>query len=75
MSKKENSIVYTYRYIWKNQDNKLCVKFVCGQEAEHKAFMGKLLQSDEVVTATRIYVNEINVNMIEQHEFIKKEKK
>ena len=73
--KKQENIVYTYRYIWKNKAGKFCVKFICGAEEEHKVFMGKLQSSEEVVTATRIYVNEINVDMIEQHEFIKREVK
>lgn len=73
--KKQDCIIYTYRYIWKNNDGKFCVKFISGTEDEHKSFIGKLTASEEVVTATRIYINEVNVNLIEQHEFIKREKK
>lgn len=78
MAKSNDMTIYTYRYIWKTNDSKkdmFNVKYITGAEVEHKAFMGKLQKDETVVSATRIYVNEINVSLTEQYEFIKKEKK
>lgn len=74
---KQNYIVFTYRYMWKTKDNKnvFNVKFVTGAVEEHKRFMGLLQKDENVISATRIYVNEINVSLTEQHEFVKKETK
>lgn len=75
---KNQNIVYTYRYIWRDVNapkDKFCVKYVTGAEIEHKNFMAKLLQEDSVVCASRIYVSEVNVSLTEQHEIIKKERK
>lgn len=77
MKGKKDCIVYNYRYTWRTKDNEkqFFVKFFVGTEDEHKAFMHGLLKDENVIVATRIYVNEVNVSLTEQHEFIKKEKK
>lgn len=77
MKGKKDYVVYNYRYTWRTKDNEkeFYVKFFIGTEEEHKRFMGNLLKDENVVVATRIYINEVNVSLTEQHEFIKKEKK
>ena len=37
--------------------------------------MGMLQANENVVSASRIYVSEINVTLTEQHEIVEKEKK
>lgn len=76
--KKQENVVYTYRYIWREQNAKdgvFNVKYITGTVGEHKRFMGSLETSEDIVTAARIYVGEVNVSLTEQHEIIKKEKK
>ena len=78
MKKENQNVVYTYRYIWKVKDAKkdmFNVKYVTGLEEEQKRFMGMLQANENVVSASRIYVSEINVTLTEQHEIVKKEKK
>ena len=76
-NKKNEMTVYNYRYTWKVKDNEkqFFVKFFVGTEEEHKKFMSSLIQDENVIVATRIYINEVNVSLTEQHEFIKKEQK
>lgn len=73
-TKTNNTVVYTYRYIWKSKaaDGKYCVQIVSGVEQEHKEFMARLNSNDDVLCASRIYLHEINVLFTEQHETIKK---
>ena len=78
MKKENQNIVYNYRYIWKLKDSKkdmFNVKYIAGTEEEQKRFMSMLINDENVVCASRIYVSEINVLLTEQHENVKKEKK
>ena len=78
MSKKQDYVVYTYRYIWKEKENKdglFNVKYITGSTIEHKNFMSRLLENEQIVCASRIYVGEVNVSLTEQHEIVKKEQK
>lgn len=78
MANKNENTIYTYRYIWKTKDQKkdmFNVKYVTDVENVHKVFMKTLQDTENVVCASRIYVNEINVSLTEQHEIVKKEQK
>ena len=78
MKKGNETTVYLYRYIWKVKDAKdgiFNVKYISGTEEEQKKFMGVLQANENVVSASRIYVSEINVMLTEQHEIVKREKK
>lgn len=71
-------IVYTYRYMWRMKDgekDKYNVKILSGLEKEHNAFMASLRENEDVKVATRVYVSEINVAYVDQHEIVKEEKK
>lgn len=78
MSKIIETTVFTYRYIWKVKEAKkdmFNVKYITGVKQEHDKFMSMLRNDENVITASRIYVNEINVTLTEQHEIVKKEMK
>lgn len=67
--------VYTYRYMWKNKDNGLCVKFITGVVQEHNQFMDILMKDENIVSALREYVNEIDYSFIGWSQAIKEENK
>lgn len=53
-------IVYTYRYIWKEQNNRLCVKFITGPQEEHALFQKSIIENDNIISCMREYVSEVN---------------
>lgn len=78
MAKNNQTVIYTYRYIWKVKETKkdfFNVKYITGTEDEQKRFMSALINDETVICASRIYVNEINISLTEQHEIVKKERK
>lgn len=78
MAKNNDVTVYTYRYIWKSKDSKkdlYNVKYITGAKVEHDNFMSKIVNDENVVSCSRIYVSEVNISLTEQHEIVKKERK
>lgn len=67
--------VFTYRYMWKCKDDGLRVKFLTGIEQEHNQFMDILMKDDDIVSALREYVNEIDYSFIGWSQAIKEENK
>lgn len=67
-------IVYTYRYIWKKQDNSLCVKFITGPQEDHALFQKNILENNDIVSCLREYVSEVNFAYLGFTEEVKKEK-
>lgn len=68
-------IVYTYRYFFKQKDGKLCVKFLTEPLAGHEKFMQTLKKDDNIVSAAREYVSEVNFAYLGYSDTFKSEKK
>lgn len=75
IQEKQTIILYTYRYIWKDKDGKLCVKFLTEPQEGHAQFQQALLDDETVVSCIREYVNEINFEYLGFTEPVKEEKK
>lgn len=71
----ETVLVYTYRYIWKTKDEKLCVKYVTGPQEEHAMFQKSIKENESILSCLREYINEVNFAYIGFTEEVKKEKK
>jgi hypothetical protein len=70
---KNTIILYTYRYIWKDKNGKLCVKFLTEPQESHARFQTTLRESPDVVSCVREYVNEINFEYFGFTETVKEE--
>lgn len=68
-------IVYTYRYIWKDRQGNLCVKFLSEPLKGHKDFFEKIKADGNIVSCAREYMHEINFAYIGFSEPVKEEKK
>lgn len=68
-------VVFTYRYMWKNTDGKLCVKFVTDTLGGLKAFEDMLKAESSVVSAIKEYVSEVNFAFLGFTETVKAENK
>lgn len=75
MSNQDTIVVYTYRYIWKTKDGKLCVKFVTDVNEAHAVFQKNVREDDNIVSCMREYVSEVNFAFLGFTEEVKKEKK
>lgn len=71
----ETPKVYAYKYIWKTKDDKLCVKYVTDTQEGHAMFQKHLRDNEEVVSAMREYLYEINFAYLNFTEPVKEEKK
>lgn len=75
INSKQTIIVYTYRYIFKDKQGRLNVKFLTEPQEGHIKFQ-KLIQDDEnIVSCIREYVNEVNFEYLGFTEPVKTEKK
>lgn len=68
-------IVYTYRYMWKTKDGKLCVKFLTDVNENHVQFQQAIKDDENVVSCFREYVSEVNFAYIGFTESVKEELK
>lgn len=75
MENKEVIILYTYRYMWKTVEGKLCVKYLTEVQEGHKTFQESILKNNNIVSCAREYINEINFNYLAFTEVVKEEKK
>lgn len=75
MENKEVIILYTYRYIWKTSQGKLCVKYLTDVQEAHKTFQDVILKDNNIVSCAREYINEINFSYLGFTEPVKEEKK
>lgn len=73
--KNETVVVYTFRYMWKDKQDKLCVKFITDIEEAHIRFMEALKADENVVSALREYVSEVNFARLGLINEVKKEEK
>lgn len=72
MEKNQQQIIYVYRYIWTVKDNpNMCIKVISGLFEEHKAFEDALKKAPEVEKASRVYLHEYDVSLIELYETVK----
>lgn len=72
MESKQQQIIFVYRYIWTVKDNpNMCIKVISGLPDEHKAFEEALRKAPEVEKASRVYLHEYDVNLIELYEAVK----
>lgn len=68
----------TKKYLFKTVDtaeNGMCIKVVCGTQAEHDELVNAIKNDDKVVFCGVEYVNEINIEAIGCPEIIKIEVK
>lgn len=68
-------IVYTYRYIWKTTEGRLCVKFITDCQEAHAKFQENIIADSDIVSCIREYVSEVNFAYIGFTEAVKEEKK
>lgn len=71
----ETPKVYAYKYIWKTKDDKLCVKFVTDTQEGQALFQKYLRENEDIISAMREYVYEINFAYINFTEPVKEVKK
>lgn len=57
-------IVSTYRYIWKNKEGKLNVKYLTETDEGHEKFKQAIIADENIVSSMREYVNEVNFSFI-----------
>lgn len=70
-----NPVIYVYRYMWLTKgDEKLKIRVIAGVQDEHEAFISALKAKDEVINLCRVYLHEIDVNLVEFYETLKGEK-
>lgn len=72
---KETIILYTYRYIFKTKDNKVCIKYLTDVQEAHKTLQTQIRDNPNIVSCVREYVNEINFEYVGYTESVKEEKK
>ena len=67
--------LYTYKYIWKQKDNKLCVKVLTGVQEEHAKFQTAIQNDNNIVSCMREYLGEMNLSYMNFTEPVKLEDK
>lgn len=75
INEKQTIILYTYRYIWKDTNDKLCVKYLTEPQEGHAKFQKAILENASIKSCIREYVNEINFEYLGFTEPVKEEKK
>lgn len=68
-------ILYTYRYIWKKNDGKLCVKYLTEPQEGHAKFQQSILDDEGIVSCVREYIHEVNFRYLGFTEPVKNENK
>lgn len=72
---KQTIILYTYRYIFKTKDGKVCIKYLTDVQEAHKTLQTQILNNENIVSCVREYVNEVNFEYVGYTESVKEEKK
>lgn len=68
-TKNKKTLLYTYRYLWKVEDDeKLYVDFVTGDENKHAKFVDSIRSQSNVTHFVRVYVNTIELELVEKYE-------
>lgn len=68
--------IYAYRFLWREKENSsLCVKVVCGSMEEIQSFENAAISSENIVSASKEYLYEIDLEKMSNQEMIKKEEK
>lgn len=75
MENRDTFILKEYKYIWKTKKGGLCVKYITDTDGAHEEFMKALRESEDVVSAVREYVSEINMAYFGYTKEVKKEEK
>lgn len=66
--------IFAYRFLWREEENKsLCVKVVCGSMEEIEAFEKAVVSSEKVISASKEYLYEIDLEKMSNQTMIKKE--
>lgn len=67
--------IFAYRFLWReNRINTLCVKIVCGTIEEVETFEKAVISSDKVLSASKEYLYEIDIEKMGDQTMIKNEK-
>lgn len=73
-AKKDNQKIVVYRYMWLFDGNdNLNIKVLSGVKQEHDMFIEHLKNDERVTKACRVYLHEIDINLIEFYDDLKKE--
>lgn len=68
--------IFAYRFLWREEENKsLAVKVICGSVEEIEAFEKAVVSSEKVVSASKEYLYEIDLEKMSNQKMIKKEEK
>lgn len=67
--------LYTYKYIWKQKDDKLCIKVLTGVQDEHAKFQTVIKNDSNIVSCMREYLGEMNLAYMNFTEPVKFEEK
>lgn len=65
--------IYTYRYFWRDKDNKLRCRYLSGTLEEQEAFQANLRADPFIVSAMREYIHEVDYAFIGFTEAVKEE--
>lgn len=69
----QSQIVYTYRYFWKDKQDKLYVRFLTESLEGHKQFIETLNNDLNIKSCMREYVGEVNFAYLGFTETVKQE--
>lgn len=66
--------IYVFRYMWLTKgDEKLKIRIIAGVTDEHEAFISAMKAEENVENLCRVYLHEIDVNLVEFYETLKGE--
>lgn len=75
MENQNTVILREYKYLWKMKNGGLCVKYLTDTDGAHDDFMKALRENEEVESAVREYVSEINMAYFGYTQEVKKQEK
>lgn len=68
-------VISTYRYIWKNKEGKLNVKYLTETEEGHEKFKQVLIADENISSAICEYIQEVDISKIGLTDTFKTEEK
>lgn len=69
------TVLYTYRYVWKNADDKIYMRHMTDVAEGHDKMVKALLSDDSVKSCYREYLGEYDTSHYAQIDELKKENK
>lgn len=69
----QTQILYTYRYFWKDNQDKLFVRFLTESLEGHEQFIETMYNNSDVKSCMREYVSQVNIAYLGFTETVKQE--